>query len=218
MSSDGVDAQTDPELFWEERYRSGSPETSGKPGAMLRQVTELLKPGSALELGCGKGDDAVWLARQGWSVVAVDISATALSYASANAERAGVADRITFEQHDVSQTFPDGEFDLVVASFLQSPVALSRTAVLKQAAGAVAPGGHLLIIEHGSRSPWSSSPPDTKFPTAEETLASLALGESDWSRRRVDAVERRATGPGGQQADVYDNVIFLRRVQLPQTG
>ncbi|WEX07687.1 class I SAM-dependent methyltransferase [Chelativorans sp. AA-79] len=203
---------TDAERFWEERYRGSSPGSSGKPGMALQQCAQPLMPGRALELGCARGDDAVWLARQGWTVVAVDISSTALGYAAANARRAGVEDRITFEQHDLSESFPQGQFGLVTASFLQSPVAFPRAAVLRRAAGAVAPGGHLLIVEHASRSPWSSAPPDMHFPDAEASLASLALSDRDWARLRVDTVERQATGPNGQTAMVRDNVIFLGRI------
>jgi hypothetical protein len=88
-------------------------------------------------------------------------------------------------------------FDLVTASFL---AALPREAVFRRAAQAVAPGGHLLIIDHGSRSPWSSAPPDWRLLTADETLASLDLDERDWTSVYVDAFDRRATGPNGEAA------------------
>src|SRR5690606_25807973 len=118
MSDNFEEMRADPEQFWEARYRAASLQTSGRPGTALRRFAEPLTPGHALELGCGKGDDAVWLARQGWSVTAVEISRTALDYVAANAERAGVSDRITLEQHDLSRSFPEGQFDLVTASFL----------------------------------------------------------------------------------------------------
>ena len=218
MREEIEDERIDPERFWEDRYRAASPGSSGKPGSVLRRFTEALAPGRALELGCAKGDDAVWLARLGWRVVAVDISSAALGYAADNAERHGVADRVTFEKHDLSRSFPGGLFDLVVASFLQSPFDWPRAAVLTRAARAVAPGGHLLIVDHGSRAPWSWASPDTQFPTVEETLAGLALRERDWAQIHVDAIERRATGPDGQTAMVLDNVIFLRRLSTPEAG
>lgn len=208
MSEKCEDRQADPERYWEDRYRSASPDSSGQPGVALRRFAEPLKAGRALELGCGKGDDAVWLAGQGWSVVAVEISRTALGYAAANAGRAGVSDRITFEQHDLSRSFPEGPFDLVTASFL---AASPRDAVLRRAADTVAPGGHLLIIDHASRLPWSSAPPDRVYPTAEETLAGLDLQEPEWTRIHVGMIERSATGPNGETADVRDSVVFLKR-------
>lgn len=211
MSTQDETGRADPAQFWEERYRSASPGSSGKPGAMLKRFTEALAPGRALELGCARGDDAVWLAGRGWAVVAVDISATVLGHAADNAKRAGVADRIRFERHDLARSFPDGAFDLVTASFLQSPYDWPRPKVLARAAAAVVSGGHLLVIDHGSRAPWSSAPPDSHFPTTEETLAGLELNERHWTRLHVDAIERQGTGPDGQTAMVLDNVIFLRR-------
>jgi SAM-dependent methyltransferase len=216
MSNEIEKKQTDAERFWEERYQTASSGSSGKPGVALCKFTEALKPGRALELGCARGDDAIWLAYQGWTVVAVDISRTALGHAADIAERSGVADRVAFEKHDLSRSFPDGSFDLVVASFLQSPFDWPRAAVLVRAAGAVAPEGHLLIIDHGSRAPWSSALPDRQFPTVEQTLADLALPDRDWARLHAAAIERRGTGPDGQTAMVRDNVIFLRRLSTPE--
>ena len=203
--------KADAEQVWEDIYRGASPNSSGEPGMALRRFAGPLPPGRALELGCAKGDDAVWLARQGWAVVAVDISATVLGYARANAARAGTEDRITFERHDLARSFPDGTFDLVTASFLHSPVDFPRAAVLSRAAEAVATAGHLLIVEHASRAPWSWAAPDTRYPSADETLASLSLWDGDWTRVHVAAIERQASGPDGQTARVRDNIIFMKR-------
>ncbi len=208
MNDDAPDREEDPEGYWEARYRGGSPTSSGRPGAMLRKYAEGLAPGRALELGCGKGDDAVWLAGLGWTVLAVEISATALGYAAANAERAGVADRISFEQHNLAQTFPEGRFDLVTASFL---AASPREIVFPQMAAAVAPGGHLLIVDHATALPWRKGPSDRKFPTVAETLAVLALEAGVWETVHADTVKRQATGPDGETAEVEDSVVFLRR-------
>jgi len=204
-------ADTDAGEFWENVYRAASPNTSGRPGTVLKHFAEGLSPGRALELACGKGDDAVWLARQGWTVLAVDISATALGYAADNAMRSGVAERITFERHDLARSAPQGQFDLVSASFFHSPGPFRRDAVLSRAAATVSDGGHLLITDHGSRAPWSWSAPDAHYPTAEETLASLSLSDDEWERRFVGALERVANGPDGQTASILDNVIFLQR-------
>src|SRR5690606_41029397 len=104
MNDGPEDMRADPERFWEERYKAASPHTTGRPGTALRRFTDPLLPGSALELGCGKGDDAVWLARQGSLVTAVDISRTALEYVAVNAERAGVSERMTLQRHDLSSS------------------------------------------------------------------------------------------------------------------
>ena len=199
------------ETLWNDIYRRGSPTTSGKPGLAMAEFAGPLAPGRALELGCGKGDDAVWLARQGWEVTAVDVSTVALSLAAQNAEAAGVAERVRFEAHDLALSFPAGAFNLVAASFLHSPQDWPRAEALAHASGAVAPGGHLLIVEHGSRAPWSWSPEDTRFPTADETFAAMRLAPDAWRIRCLCAIARVATHPDGPSATVMDNVIFLQR-------
>ena len=204
-------APSESETFWEERYRDASPETSGRPSAVLVRYAEARTPGRALELGCGKGDDAVWLAGRGWTVTAVDVSATVLGLARANAERAGVADRIAFARHDLSQSFPQGEFDMVYAMFLESPVEFGRANALRHAASAVMPGGLLLVATHGSQPPWRSGNPDRVFSTADEILAGMALDMSGWNAVQVGPLTRQATGPEGQTADVIDQLVVLER-------
>lgn len=200
------------ESIWNEIYAKGPQSSSGKPGMALSQFAGPLRPGSALELGCARGDDALWLTRQGWQVTAVDVSSVALEIAARNARTAGVADRIRFERHDLSRTFPEGHFDLVTASFLHSPQDWPRSEVLARAAAAVSPGGHLLIVEHASRAPWSWSPENTRFPTAGDTLAAMQLAPGDWTHRCVCPIARTASGPDGQSATVTDNVIFVRKL------
>lgn len=202
-----------PEEFWEGLYSNASPRSGGKPGTVLKRFTVDMEPGRALDMGCARGDDAVWLAQRGWTVTAVDISSTVLRYASDNAARAGVLDRISFEHHDLSGSFPSGLFDLVLASYLQSPVEFARKAALRRAAASVAPCGHLFITEHASRAPWSWAPPDTRFPTAEETFSSLELDPQGWLKVHIGTDERIGKGRDGREATVRDNVILLRRRQ-----
>lgn len=203
--------QSPAEDFWENHYKSVSPESSGRPSSVLVAFVEERRPGHALELGCAKGDDAVWLARQGWRVTAADVSQTALSYAEANARRAGIADRITFASHDFSRSLPAGEFDLVSALFLPGSDDFPRIQVLRRAADAVSRGGLLLIASHGSVAPWSWADPDTVFPTAEETFRDIDLDMKGWRRVFVGSTVRQATGPDGQTAEVTDEHLVLER-------
>ncbi len=200
------------ERFWEQHYRASIRQSSGRPSGALVRFAGPLPEGTALDLGCSQGDDAVWLARRGWRVVAVDVSGTVLARAAKNAQTAGVSDLIAFERHDLTHTFPEGRFDLVTALFLHSPVEFPRTRVLQAAARAVAPEGLLLIVEHASVAPWSWADSDTAFPTPEESLETLDLDPCRWHRDFVGASERDATGPNGQSATVTDNVIALRRL------
>jgi SAM-dependent methyltransferase len=206
-----MEARQSAEAFWEQHYRKAASASNGRPSTALAQFGKELAPGKALDLGCSRGDDAVWLARNGWKVVAIDVSATVLRYAAENAARSGVADRIRFEHCDLAASFPVGRFDLVTALYLESPVAFPREQVLRRAADAVEKGGTLLIVEHGSRAPWSWGNPDLIFPTAQQSWDALKLNSSEWLGRFVGTTERIATGPGGQTALVCDNLLVLQR-------
>ena len=141
----------------------------------------------------------------------MDVSKTALAAARGAAEAAGVADRTAFARHDLSESFPEGRFDLVIALFLHSPATFPRAQILRRAAEAVAPGGLLLVATHASVAPWSWSSPDTAYPTPEEELAELALNPDAWTRVFVGAPERQAIGPGGRTATITDNIFALER-------
>jgi len=199
--------------FWEDHYRQRDQPWSGNPNAFLVDVVARRRPGTALELGCGDGGDAIWLAGRGWHVTAVDISAVALRRAAERAAAAGVGDRVTNERHDLARTFPVGSFDLVAALYLHTPFDFPRARVLQAAARAVAPGGDLLIVEHAWFAPWSWNQDwNTRFPTPEEILASLDLDRAQWQIERLEDPQREATGPGGQVATVKDNVVALKRL------
>lgn len=200
------------EEFWEDIYSNASSQTSGRPSKILARFAEHRPPGDALDLGCAKGDDAVWLAKQGWRARGVDISKAALRMAAENAKRNDVADRVAFEQHDLSRSFPDGAFDLVSAMFLQTPFDFPRSAVLRSAAAAVRPSGLLLIATHQTHAPWSWSDPDVAAPSAEERLVETGIDVSQWRQIFVGPVHRTATGPQGQAAGVTDAVLALERL------
>ena len=202
----------DTQAHWEEHYGEREQVWSGRVNVQLADVVADLPPGRALDLGCGEGADAVWLAERGWDVVAVDISETALDRAGQAARARGVADRIEFVQQDLSDTFPDGTFDLISAQFLHSIVRLDRPRILTQAAEAVRTGGLLIIVDHGSAPAWASKLDHVhEFPSAEEVIAGMNLSADDFERVRVDEVEREVTTPDGQVVPWMDNVIVLRR-------
>jgi SAM-dependent methyltransferase len=200
------------ERFWERHYSGQAPRWSGRPNPVLVDVVGPLSPGRALDLGCGEGGDALWLAGQGWQVTAVDISRTAVDRVRARAEREGLADRVRTERHNLAHSRPTGEFDLVSAQYLHTPVELDRAQVLRAAAHQLAPGGLLLVVDHGSIAPWSwTQDADTHFPTPADKFAELALDPAGWHAERLDAPSRTATGPDGQTATVTDHVLAVRR-------
>lgn len=199
--------------YWEEHYGERERIWSGRVNVQLAKVVTDITPGRALDLGCGEGGDAVWLAEHGWHVVAVDVSETALGRARAEAETRGVLDRIDFQHHDLSDSFPAGSFDLASAQFLHSTVRLERTQVLRNAASAVVPGGLLVIVDHAAPPPFSKKiAHDHPFPSAEEVLAELDLPAAEWTRERVEVVDRDGTDPDGEPFTWRDNLMVLRRV------
>ena len=198
--------------YWEAHYGERERIWSGRVNAQLPGILTGVAPGRALDLGCGEGGDAVWLAENGWQVTAVDVADTAIGRAAAAADARGVRDRIAFERHDLSDSFPKGTFDLISAQFLHSTVRLERPQILRNAADAVAPGGRLVIVDHAAPPPFSKKVPhDHPFPSPEEVLAELDLPDAQWERARVDVVERDGTDPDGQPFTWRDNVMVLRR-------
>ena len=83
---------------WEQHYGERDRVWSGRVNVRLAEVVESREPGDALDLGCGEGADAMWLAERGWHVVAVDISQVALQRAGAEADARGLSGRIEFAQ------------------------------------------------------------------------------------------------------------------------
>ena len=201
-----------PTVYWEGHYGQRDRVWSGNPNQTLVRWAEDLPPGTALDLGCGEGADAIWLASRGWRVTAVDVSTVALDRGRRAAEVAGVGDQIDWQQHDLSRSFADGLFDLVSAQFLHSPVELPRIEILRRAAAAVAPGGSLLVVGHAGFPPWSADHhTDMHFDTPTEVRDGLQLAPDEWVTVVADDVAREATGPDGQVATLVDSILLVRR-------
>ncbi|MFI6296310.1 SAM-dependent methyltransferase [Nonomuraea sp. NPDC050790] len=200
------------EEFWDARYNESRRIWSGEPNTMLVTEVEGMTPGRALDLGCGEGGDVVWLARQGWRVTGVDVSRVALERASEHAKEAGVADRVDLQWHQLGESFPEGEFDLVSAAYLHSTVEMSREAILRAAAAAVAPGGVLLVLGHSGWASWQHEPmPGVHFPTPLEVYEALELPSGEWTLERNAEFQRSQNGPDGKPGTRTDNVLRARR-------
>lgn len=132
---------------WDARYSEHDRAMwSGRPnGRLVVEVTDVAV-GRALDVGCGEGADAIWLARRGWTVTGIDVSDVAVARARAAAERVGVA--IEWVCGDALQTpFPAGSFDLVSLQYPALPKAAGKGAV-RRLLDAVRPGGLLLAVYH----------------------------------------------------------------------
>jgi len=203
---------TDAVAFWDGVYAARPAASGPQPNARLTETVTGLPPGDALDLGCGDGGDALWLARLGWQVTAVDISAVAVERLAALARSHGLGDRVTTVRADLHKSFPPGGFDLVCAHYLHTPFDLDRATVLRSAAHALRPGGRLLVVDHGSAAPWSwNQDPDIRYPGPREVAAGIDLASETWTVERADAPRRIATGPDGRTAEVTDHVLLLRR-------
>lgn len=206
-----TDKATDTQKFWNELYGKSNRIWSGRANQPLIDAVSSLQPGRALDLGCGEGGDAVWLAKQGWQVMATDVSDVALARTKELAAEHGVTDKIELQQHDFELSFPSGTYDLISAQYLQSPLDFQRKAVLQKATAGVAPNGKLIIVEHAAAPSWSDHHNHT-FPTAQETFDSLKLDAEKWEVETVGTPERETVSPAGEPATIKDNVIIIRRV------
>lgn len=131
---------------WDERYAAAENLWADRPNRFLVAEVSSLPPGRALDLACGEGQNATWLATRGWNVTGVDFSAVAIEKARARAARDGVA--AEFLCLDLLDFRPDPEaFDLVIVLYIHIP-AEERRLVLGRAAAAVAPGGTFLLVGH----------------------------------------------------------------------
>ncbi len=140
----GAAAQT---AEWDARYRErGDAMWSGRPNGRLLVEVAGLAPGRALDVGCGEGADAIWLALSSWRVTAIDVSAVAISRAREAGARAGIA--VEWICGDALRTsFPASSFDLVSMQYPALPRSPGEEAV-RALLGTVRPGGLLLAVYH----------------------------------------------------------------------
>jgi SAM-dependent methyltransferase len=198
---------------WDERYRSSARVWSGNPNPQLVAEIAPMGPGRALDVGCGEGADAIWLAQQGWQVVAADISSVALERAAAHALTVdpAVAARIEWHHADLLAEPPEPKsFDLVSAQFMQLPPDLRRP-LFAALAEAVRPGGKLMVVGHhpsdmtsGVRRP----PLPELFYSADEIAEEL---DDSWDIVVNDSRPRSATLPDGGDATIHDAVLLASR-------
>lgn len=206
-------AHQDPTEFWEARYGESDQIWTGHVNKVLADVAGALEPGVALDLGCGEGGDVIWLAQHGWRAIGVDISTTAITRARAAALKLELGEQqAEFLVEDLARLDVGGPFDLVTASFLQSPVELPRDEVLRRGADLVRVGGRLLITSHAA-APAGSGHDDSEFADFQPDvqLASLGLPETEWETE-VAEVRSRIGKRDDYEGEFLDSVVLLRRL------
>lgn len=181
---------------WDRRYEERELVWGAEPNRFLVAETETLPPGLALDLACGEGRNALWLAERGWRVTAVDYSGVALEKARRIAARRGV--EAEWVAADLLEYRPEpGAYDLVIVFYLQIPAG-ERRRVLAHAAGAVAPGGTFLLVGHDSRNltaGWGGPSDASVLYTPEQIAAELPgleIEKAELAYRRPEEADRDA--------------------------
>jgi SAM-dependent methyltransferase len=194
---------------WDRRYAGRELLWTGEPNRFLVAETAGLQPGRALDLACGEGRNAVWLAEQGWRTTGVDFSEVAIEKARRLAEARGVGG--AWIAADLLAYTPEPRaFDLVLLFYLQVPEAERRT-ILRAAAEAVAAGGTFLVVAHDSanieQGYGGPHEPEVLY-TADEVVADL-----DGLRvERAERVERPVATPEGERT-ALDLLVLARRLR-----
>lgn len=204
---DGVPLEPDRRRYWDERYAGEGDVWGLEPNQSVAGELADLAPGRALDLGAGQGRNAVWLAKQGHTVTAVDLSTVAVARIHELAAAAGVA--VDAFVADLSRWEPEpGAYDLVVLAYLQFPPDLRRR-VHGVAKSALAPGGvaflvahHLENLDHGAGGPQVDELLFTEVQLAED-FAGFQIDQLETVLRPVEDADRpaidvvmRATKPG----------------------
>lgn len=203
---------------WDERYAETPQRWSGKVNPSLKEAAAWLEPGTALDVGCGEGGDAVWLAEQGWTVVGVDLSAVALGRAAAAAVERGVAALCTWVQGDITDVAvgarlgPDARFDLVSTHYVHEPGG-TRTAAWLAEADLTAPGGVLLIVGHhpDDEHPAGRGPRDPSVTYLPQDVTTFLASVAGLEIEEAEVRERAVDGPDGPLTR-RDTVVVARRM------
>lgn len=165
---------------WDEQYAARDSVWGLEPNRFVRQQCERLPVGDAIDLGCGEGRNARWLAGLGWRVTGIDFSTVAVERARQLTMEGppGPASRLVWRVGDVTRLQPKPEsFDLALASYVHLP-APQRDAMLVRAAQALRPRGHLVIVGHDVRNLTEgvSGPQDPELLYQADQLRALLSG------------------------------------------
>ncbi len=191
---------------WDERYAATELVWSPGPNQFVEAECAELTPGRALDLAAGEGRNALWLARNGWTVTAVDFSRVALEKGR---EVAGDVE-VEWVVGDATAWSRDAAYDLAVVAYLQL-VADERGAAVRNAFASLAPGGTLLVVAHDSSNltEGHGGPQDASvLYTADDVLGDLDGASYDVVR--AGRVERRVQTEDGT-ATALDSLVRLVR-------
>jgi 2-polyprenyl-3-methyl-5-hydroxy-6-metoxy-1,4-benzoquinol methylase len=190
---------------WDKRYAAVENLWARRPNRFLVAEASELPPGRALDLACGEGQNAIWLATLGWEVTGVDYSEVAIEKARSRAVRDGVA--VDFVCGDLLEYEPaQGAFDLVLLLYFHIPSS-ERRLVLARAADGLAPGGTFVLVGHdltnATEGVGGPSDPDLLV-TPDEIAAELPGLEIEKAARVLRDVD-------GEERDAIDALVRARK-------
>ena len=199
-----MDAPDSSSAFWNERYRDVDRLWSAKPNALLAELAAGLTPGRALDVGAGEGRNSIWLAKNGWTVTAVDISDVGLERAGSRAAEEGV--ELELVVADWREYRAPAPFDLAVISFMH-PRPEERAQMFARTGEMLAPGGYLFTVGV------DLSELDTRGPRDGERLYTperLRLALAGFELLRCETVDYEGESTEGSRP-VVDVVAVARR-------
>ena len=183
---------------WDRRYAGRELVWTSEPNRFLVPEVDGLEPGRALDLACGEGRNALWLAEHGWTVTGVDFSKVGLEKARQLADSRGM--QAEWIAADVLDYRPEPQaFGLVIVFYLQV-AASQRTPILRRAAGAVARAGTFLLVGH-DRSNVAEGHGGPQDPTVLYTAEDVSrdLRGTGLRIERAERIERPVQTPEGER-------------------
>ncbi len=198
-------------LDWDQKYATTELVWGSGPNRFLVPEVRGLKVGKALDLGCGEGRNAIWLAEQGWHVTGVDFSEVGLGKARQLAAERSV--EVAWVRADLLVYQPaQSAFDLVIVFYIQLPSA-QLSAVIRKAVTALAPGGTLLVVGHDLLNLTEG----VGGPQSAEVLFTAADIEKNLTGLRIERAERvlRPVTVEGREVNAIDALV---RASKPPAG
>lgn len=190
--------------FWHDHWQERPQQRHQlRPNPYVSEETAGLKPGTALDAGCGTGAEALWLAEHGWQVTAVDISDTALDIARQLPHAQAAA--IQWLCADLTRWQPERRWDLVITNYAHTP--MPQLKFYARIADWVAPGGELLIVAHKSHDDGEHQHPSEATVTP-EAIAQVFDGPQ-WKIETAKSQTRQMNPPKGPM--LHDVIVRVHR-------